>query len=145
MMVHCQKKKPCVHHFDSMTGWIKMIQKPLTWQWTIHHVWTDWHLYLCIYIYIWANYNNSLTWNLQPFWDDSRLRGNRVRQWWNLAIGNDLLFFCLISGCLLKTHLAGFVRNKHTVRWKTHSNMVVTGYIRMSMNPGVTAIFWAAN
>ena len=132
-----QKKKPCVHHFDSMTGWIKMIHPPLTWQWPIRHLWSDRHLYVyklngwcltrnpksnckdqlargaqrqrpfsswaksqridpglerqgllmnmwCVYptifkyIYIYvcarANENNSLTWNLRPFWDDSSLK-----------------------------------------------------------------------
>ena len=67
-----KKKKPCVHHFDSMTGWIKMIHPPLSWQWTIRHLRTDWYVY--IYTYKWANYNNSLTWNLRPFWDDSSIK-----------------------------------------------------------------------
>ena len=78
-----KKKKPCVHHFDSMTGWIKMIHPPLTWQWTIRHLRTDWHLcmYVCMYVCIYicvcvcgANYNDSLTWNLRPFWDDSSIK-----------------------------------------------------------------------
>ena len=28
-------------------------------------------IYICIYIIFWVNDNNSLTWNIFPFWDDS--------------------------------------------------------------------------